>query len=61
MVLKVTFQKESPKQSFPKVTSEAKQPYAETSTKVFSCENCEILASSFFFDYFCLFDKVTVH
>ena len=47
MVLKETLQKESPKQSLPKVTSELMPETCnfiekETQAQVFSCEFCEI-------------------
>ena len=65
MILKVTLQKESPKQSLPKVPSEAAvrrcffvivaglracNYLKETSTQVFSCEYCEIFTKSFFIE-----------
>ena len=62
MVLKATLQKESPKQSLPKVSIEAAVrrcssdvPYGlqlylkEASTQVFSCEYCENFTKSFFY------------
>ena len=56
MVLKATLQKESPKQSLLKITSEATVdvlPYSlqfyvkETSAQVFFCEFCEIFTKCF--------------
>ena len=60
MVLKATLQKESPKQSLPKVTSEGAVPTCSSlrpatlfkrdfNTAVF-CQNCEILRKAFFIE-----------